>query len=156
MELLRHAGNSVPYYRKRLKDIAWQSGEPLDDEIWRRVPLLRREEIPRFVGGKFEDEKALSRVFGRFGEVIQATVRHRIDDSGANTSWALVTMVSVGAVESALAAAESLPKPITITRFSQKQASASKGAMGSIQKQVAAKQMSVLHISDISARAMRR
>ena len=110
----------------------------------------------RGVGGKFEDEKALSRVFGRFGEVIQATVRHRIDDSGANTSWALVTMASVGAVEDALAAAESLPKPITVTRFSQKQASASKGAMGSIQKEAAAKQMSVLHVSDISVRAMRR
>ena len=58
--------------------------------------------------------------------------------------------------EDALAAAESLPKPITITRFSQKQASASKGAMGSIQKEAAAKQMSVLHVSDISVRAMRR
>ena len=44
-ELLRHARDSVPYYRESLNDIGWQSGEPLDDDIWRRVPLLRREDI---------------------------------------------------------------------------------------------------------------
>ncbi|MDA0228738.1 MAG: phenylacetate--CoA ligase family protein [Proteobacteria bacterium] len=44
-ELLRHARDNVPYYRESLKGIDWQSGDPLDGEIWRRVPLLRREDI---------------------------------------------------------------------------------------------------------------
>ncbi len=44
-ELLRHARESVPYYRERLKDIAWQDGAPVDAEIWRRLPVLRREDI---------------------------------------------------------------------------------------------------------------
>ena len=48
----------------------------------------------RGVGAKFEDEDTLKVVFARFGAVLQATVRHRIDkDTGANTSWALVQMI---------------------------------------------------------------
>ena len=95
----------------------------------------------RGVGGDFEDERALSKVFLRFGEVIQATVRHRVDESGANTSWALVTMGSVAAVEEAISAAESLPKPLTVARFSRNRAASSKGAMGTIRRQAAAKQI---------------
>ena len=95
----------------------------------------------RGVGGDFEDERALSKVFLRFGEVIQATVRHRVDESGANTSWALVTMGSVAAVEEAISAAESLPKPLTVARFSRNRAASSKGAMGAIRRQAAAKQI---------------
>ena len=95
----------------------------------------------RGVGGEYEDERKLGRVFARFGEVIQATVRHRVDESGANTSWALVTLGSVAAVEDAIAAADSLPKPLTVARFNRKQAASSKGAMGAIRKQAAAKQI---------------
>ena len=96
----------------------------------------------RGVGGEFEDEDALTKVFTTYGEVVQATVRHRIDSaSGANTSWALVTMGSVAAVEFALRMAGSLPRPLTVTRFSKSQAQASKGAMGQIRREAAAKQI---------------
>ena len=50
----------------------------------------------RGVGGLLESESALTKVFQVYGEVVQTTVRHRIDeDTGDNTSWALVTMASL-------------------------------------------------------------
>ena len=58
----------------------------------------------RGVGGELEDEDALSTLFSQFGGVVQATVRHRIDKAtGANTSWALVTMMGRKGADAALA-----------------------------------------------------
>jgi hypothetical protein len=100
----------------------------------------------RGVGGELEDEEALLQTFRRFGDTTQATVRHRIDaSSGENTSWALVTMNSREGADAALLAAggvdagdEELRSPegrkLKVTRFSQKQAEQSRGAMGSVQK----------------------
>jgi hypothetical protein len=71
-------------------------------------------------------------VFGQFGKFVHATVRHREDpETGRNTSWALVTMGSVGAAELAL---EATPiqvgeHTITITRYDVAQAAQSKGGM---------------------------
>jgi hypothetical protein len=56
--------------------------------------------------GEYETEGGLRRVFEQYGEVVQATVRHRIDaESGLNTSWALVTMGDVVSVMAASATA---------------------------------------------------
>lgn len=84
--------------------------------------------------GKYENETALRHIFEAFGRVIEvARVRHRIDD-GKNTSWALVTMGSAAAVDRAILASESSgvfagSQRLILTKFSQKQASASKGGM---------------------------
>jgi hypothetical protein len=37
--------------------------------------------------GKYERESELRRIFSRYGEVVSAAVRHRIDEDGSNTSW---------------------------------------------------------------------
>ena len=95
----------------------------------------------RGVGGKFETEEALMDIFKIFGAVVQATVRHRMDAEGNNTSWALVTMSSYKGAHRALKRASELPEPLTVNLFSKKQADASKGAMGSIRKEAAAKQI---------------
>merc|ERR1711871_1136567 len=94
----------------------------------------------RGVGTKFEDEDALKVVFAQFGAVLQVTVRHRIDkDTGANTSWALVTMESKDGAEAVIAGAESLPSALTVARFSKKLADSSTGQMGMVRRQAAAK-----------------
>ena len=95
----------------------------------------------RGVGGAFESEEALTEVFKPFGAVVQATVRHRTDAEGNNTSWALVTMSHYKGAHRALKRASELPQPLTVTRFSQKQAAASTGAMGTIRREAAAKQI---------------
>ena len=47
----------------------------------------------RGVGGALEVKAALVSVFAQFGPVVATNVRHRIDEeTGENTSWALVTM----------------------------------------------------------------
>lgn len=56
-ELLRHARDSVPYYRERLEDFAWQGGAPLDAETWRQLPLLRREDIQEGQGRALLSER---------------------------------------------------------------------------------------------------
>ena len=56
-ELLRHARDSVPHYRARLKDFAWQGDAPLDAEIWRQLPLLQREDIQRRDGQALLSER---------------------------------------------------------------------------------------------------
>jgi len=60
--------------------------------------------------GIYENEEALSDIFGQFGQFIGATIRHRVEDGpdgkAVNTSWALVTMGSTDGVDRALAAAE--------------------------------------------------
>ena len=94
----------------------------------------------RGVGGEFEAEAAIIGVFARFGPVAQATVRHRIDKvTGANTSWALVTMQSRDSAEAVLAAASSLPAPLTVAWFSKEQAKSSQGQMGVVRHEAAAK-----------------
>jgi hypothetical protein len=96
----------------------------------------------RGCAGKFEDEHALTEEFSRFGTVVQATVRHRIDkETGANTSWALVTMSHYKGATRALKRSSELTAPLTVTSFSQKQADNSKGAMGSVRREAAAKQI---------------
>ena len=87
----------------------------------------------RGVGGRFEDEGHLRELFGQYGHVLQATVHHREDEDGNNTSWALVTMQNEKSVEKVLAA-----RPImnletkvefTINKFCKKQAAESRGGM---------------------------
>jgi hypothetical protein len=56
----------------------------------------------RGVGGRFEAEVQLRIAFSKFGQVVQTTIRHREDESGQNTSWALVTMCSESEMLAAL------------------------------------------------------
>jgi phenylacetate-CoA ligase len=44
-EVLRHARRTVPYYGEKLSGIGWRYGQPLTDEIWSALPLLKREDI---------------------------------------------------------------------------------------------------------------
>ena len=87
----------------------------------------------RGVGGPdLEADGALQKLFERFGRVVQATVRHREDDKGNNTSWALVTMATKAGAQRALSG--SLYNPSTgaelnVNLFSKKQADASTGGM---------------------------
>ena len=63
----------------------------------------------RGCAGEFEDERALIEEFSVFGTVVQATVRHRVDkETGANTSWALVTMAHYKGADRALQRAKEL------------------------------------------------
>lgn len=43
--LLRHAWTSVPFYRARLEAAGWTPATRLDMALWRRLPLLSREDI---------------------------------------------------------------------------------------------------------------
>lgn len=43
--LLRHAFESVTYYQKRLGEVGFNPDTALDEEIWLRLPLLKREDI---------------------------------------------------------------------------------------------------------------
>jgi hypothetical protein len=52
----------------------------------------------------YESEAALRKLFEQFGGVKQATVRHRVNKDGRNTSWALVTMRSAKAARAAVQA----------------------------------------------------
>ena len=108
----------------------------------------------RHVGGKYEDEAVLCAVFAQIAPVVQATVRHRIDPTtGENTSWALLTMETRAGSEAVMVRGLSclstcawprlltssrtaaqvaealLPKPLTVTRYSEKQAAKSTGGM---------------------------
>ena len=80
------------------------------------------------IGGEYESKEALSRIFGQFGTVHDAAVRHRIDDDGQNTSWALLTMAAASEAEAILEAAAELA-PFTVALFQVKQAEDSVGAM---------------------------
>ncbi len=44
-QLLRHARATVPHYRERLKDLAWDGKAPPDADLWAQLPLLRRQDI---------------------------------------------------------------------------------------------------------------
>jgi serine/threonine protein kinase len=110
----------------------------------------------RGVGGQFEAEAAIIGVFARFGPVVQATVRHRIDKAtGANTSWALVTMRSRESAEAVLAAASSLPTPLTVSWFSKEQADSSHGQMGVVRREAAVKMIQSSWRRQLAYRAYR-
>ena len=87
-------------------------------------------------------EAALRTVFARYGHLVQATVRHRIDPaSGANTSWALVTMLDKAGADRALEAAGGEAglyagnQRLVVTRFSKSVADTSTGAMSVVCKE---------------------
>ena len=99
----------------------------------------------RGVGGALEVKAALVSVFVQFGPVVATSVRHRIDEeTGENTSWALVTMGRRESAEAVMAGAASLPAPLTVTRFSQKQADESTGQMRQVRREAAAHMASTL------------
>jgi hypothetical protein len=98
--------------------------------------------------GEYESEDALAQLFGRFGEVVQVTIRHRIQDPNspveklrgprANTSWALVTMADKLSADQAVAASEAEEGlmagtgRLKVTHFSKDVAKTSTGKMGSL------------------------
>lgn len=43
--LLSHAFRAVPFYRDRLASAGFRPEQPLTDEIWQRIPILRRGEV---------------------------------------------------------------------------------------------------------------
>lgn len=43
--LLQHCWNTVPFYRDRLESAGWTPSSRLDSALWRRLPLLAREDI---------------------------------------------------------------------------------------------------------------
>jgi hypothetical protein len=45
----------------------------------------------RGINGDFETEEGLRQAFSAYGKFSSALVRHRTDEVGNNTSWALVT-----------------------------------------------------------------
>ena len=45
--LLEHAHASVPWYRKALDEAGWNGEASLTPELWRRIPLLRKDDIRR-------------------------------------------------------------------------------------------------------------
>jgi len=110
------------------------------DDRTSRAEQLARQLFVSGVGGRFENENQLSAVFEKFGRVVQATVRVKVDDlTGKNKSWAMVTMEDGAAAARVINAAASLPTPIRPEMFSQEKADASTGAMGRIRKRVAKK-----------------
>jgi phenylacetate-CoA ligase len=44
-QLLGHALETVPFYRQRLAAAGYRPGQAVTPELWRRVPLLRREDL---------------------------------------------------------------------------------------------------------------
>ena len=63
-------------------------------------------------------------------------IRHRIDESGENTSWALVTMQRSRGADAALAAGKLVAgvSVLTISRYSKRQADVSTGAMVAVRR----------------------
>jgi phenylacetate-CoA ligase len=45
--LLSHAAAHAPYWREALPAAGFRSGEPLSEEIWRRIPVLSRQTLQR-------------------------------------------------------------------------------------------------------------
>jgi hypothetical protein len=85
------------------------------------------------VPGKYENEEAVRGIFEQFGDCIDVTVHHRVQ----NTSWALVTLREVQAGRTALRAAEAgLVKTgdtaLTVSKFNKKKARNSKGGMQNV------------------------
>lgn len=65
--LLRHAFESVPYYTKRLADAGYDAKAKLDEESWRKLPLLKREDIQQ--AGPRLHSRALPKSHGRIAKV---------------------------------------------------------------------------------------
>ena len=85
--------------------------------------------------GTFENEAALGAIFSKFGKFLSARIRHRVDmEGGQNTSWALVTMVSIECVDKAMNAVSVMAgnSKLELTRFCKKQADSSSGAMSAV------------------------
>ena len=55
--------------------------------------------------GGCKSEELLKQVFGRYGEVLSATIRDRVDNTGQDTSWALVQMANATGAAKARTAA---------------------------------------------------
>ena len=70
--LLRHAFESVPYYTNRLAEAGYNPDAPLDEERWRDLPLLKREDIQQ-AGPKLRT-RALPKGHGK---------THKISTSGS-------------------------------------------------------------------------
>jgi len=91
------------------------------------------------IGDEYENGDALEDLFEdqlEFGEVDTVTIRHRMDQDGRNTSWALVTMETTDGAAKALRA--DLPGLMTCSLFSEAKAAegtASGGAAEDILKQ---------------------
>ena len=84
----------------------------------------------RNLGKELENEAALKAVFSRYGRVVQATVRRRINDRDEVTSWALVTMAEATITQVILAEHISTPATVLkVTAFNEATAATSTGAM---------------------------
>jgi Ca2+-binding EF-hand superfamily protein len=91
----------------------------------------------RGIGGTLEDESALAEMFGQvgIGKCVQATVRHRIDATGKNTSWALLRMEDKHTTDVAIKKTYISPEtgePLVVNRFDPKQAAKSDGNMAKV------------------------
>jgi hypothetical protein len=86
--------------------------------------------------GAYENERSLQDIFGLFGEVKAVTIRHRIDEEAKqNTSWALVELDTLEAVEQVLVAVQP-PRALLagsnvlkVTKFDKEIAKTSTGGM---------------------------
>eukprot|EP01046_Picozoa_sp_COSAG06_P027231 COSAG06_NODE_2393_length_6959_cov_2.624781_1_plen_562_part_00 len=86
--------------------------------------------------GGCKSEELLREVFAPYGEMVSAQIRERVDDHGVDTSWALVNMRTDNAAQSVLGdtvvlAADGKTR-LQVTKYSCKQAAASKGGMKQI------------------------
>lgn len=43
--LASHAYNSVPEYRRRLRQAGYRPGKPIGKDVWQRIPILRRADL---------------------------------------------------------------------------------------------------------------
>jgi hypothetical protein len=93
----------------------------------------------RHVGGDASEE-ALRPVFEQFGgQMLQATIRKRVDESGNDTSWALVTMRKPAEAQKVIAEADNLV-PLTVALYDILQAGQSTGDMPKVKRLAASKQ----------------
>ncbi len=65
--LLRHAFESVPYYKKRLGEAGYDPEAALDEDRWHKLPLLKREDIQQ--AGKELWTRALPKSHGKTKKV---------------------------------------------------------------------------------------
>jgi WD40 repeat protein len=90
----------------------------------------------RHIGaGGCKSEALLRKVFAPHGELIGAQIRDRKDAQGSDTSWALVTLGTAAAAQSALRATVMAPDGSTqllVTEYSHDQAAASTGGMKAV------------------------
>jgi phenylacetate-CoA ligase len=63
--LAEHAAKNVPYYYNSLRKAGFRSGKPMNEEIWRRIPILTRAQV-RDLGDKLH-AKTIPHSFGKTG-----------------------------------------------------------------------------------------